>query len=299
MINLFERTGSPWICYSAYEHKQAEDGNFYVTPRANAEPRVYDPLKSPETLVLDALNIGVLCMNRKPPEAILAAVMEFVEKYGLLGLMTALPTTPKFMDYESVYLPTNHFIRAESLPTEDYIAYFFPFVKPDVKKKGKESIWNLEGRNMIALSLTMQDKPEAVSMSFQRNYAERYDWMIQQFKDLAFGLYSSIFYYSDYDSLDEVTRSLYRQGMAAFGGITPTYHIELLDKPTIVWDFYSLSLCIQMMFSFMLTDKDSTLKICKHCQRPFIATRPTMAFCSPKCKNQYNVYKSRAKDKTE
>lgn len=152
---------------------------------------------------------------------------------------------------------------------------------------------------MIALALTMQDQPKAVSMSFQRDYAERYDWMVQQFKDLAFWLFSSFFYYNDYDSLDETTRSLYRQGMAAFGGIAPTYHIELLAKPTIVWDFYSLSLCIQMMFSFMLTDANSTLRVCKHCKKPFVAARPTMAFCSPRCKNQYNVYKSRAKDKTE
>lgn len=289
MTNLFERTGSPWVYYSAYGYKQAGDSNFYVTPAADAKPRVYDPLKNPEKLVLDALNIGVLSMNKKPPEVIRKAVMEFTGQYGLLGLMTALPTTPKFMDYEAVYLPTNHFIKAESISTEDYMAYFFPFHKLDIKKKGKQSIWNVDARDMIALALTMQDLPEAVNMSFQRDYAERYDWIVQQFRDLAFGLCSSFFYYNDYDSLDETTRSLYRQGMAAFGGITPTYHIELLDKPTIVWDFYSLSTCIQMMFSFMLTDANSTLKICKHCNKPFVAACPTMAFCSPQCKNKYSV----------
>ena len=42
--------------------------------------------------------------------------------------------------------------------------------------------------------------------------------------------------------------------MAAFGGIAPSYHIELLDKPTIYWDFHSLLLGIQMMFSFLLVD---------------------------------------------
>ncbi len=221
--------------------------------------------------------------------------MGFVHRYGLLGLMTALPTTPKFLDYEAVYLPKNHFIRDESLPTEDYMANFFPFCKLEITRKGKESIWNLADHDMIALAMTMQDQPEAVSMSFQRDYAERYDWIVQQFKDLAFGLYSSFFYYQDFDTLGDVEKNLYRQGMAAFGGIMPTYHIELLDKPTIVWDFYSLSLCIQMMFSFMLTDADSTLKVCRHCHKPFVATRPTMAFCSPRCKNQYNVYKSRDK----
>ncbi|MDU4958042.1 MAG: hypothetical protein E6X33_09170, partial [Agathobacter rectalis] len=103
----------------------------------------------------------------------------------------------------------------------------------------------------------------------------------------------------DYDRLDENERNLYRQGMAVLGGIAPTYHIELLDKPTIVWEFHSLLLGIQMMFSFMLTDDNSTLKVCKHCGSAFVATRSNMEFCSPQCKNQYNVYKSRAKKKEE
>ncbi len=34
------------------------------------------------------------------------------------------------------------------------------------------------------------------------------------------------------------------------------YHIALLDKPTLVWDFHSLLLGIQMMFTFMLTDEE-------------------------------------------
>lgn len=65
-------------------------------------------------------------------------------KYGLLGLMTALPTIPSFMDYEAVYLPKNHFIRAESMSTMDYLDLFFPFVKPDVVKRGVESMWNIQ-----------------------------------------------------------------------------------------------------------------------------------------------------------
>lgn len=54
---------------------------------------------------------------------------------------------------------------------------------------------------------------------------------------------------------------------------------------------------VQMMFSFMLTDEKSLLKVCKHCGKAFVASRSNSIFCSSKCKNQYNVYKSRAKDK--
>ena len=118
---------------------------------------------------------------------------------------------------------------------------------------------------MMALIMTMKNKPQAVMMSFQREYAESYDW------------------------LDKNERSPYCQGMLAFGGVAPTYHIELRERPTLIWDFNSLLLCIQMMFSFMLTDDNSSLKVCKHCGKAFAASRSNMEFCSPQCKNQYNI----------
>jgi hypothetical protein len=284
------------VRYDKYEYRKAEDGTLYLTPAPKAKPAVYDPLKDAEALVLDMLNVGMLCMNRAGDEKIQAAVLDFVHKYGLLGFMTALPTTPQFVDYEAVYLPTNHFIREESLPTEKYLAYFFPFNKLDFSKKGKESVSNVgNDRTMMALAMTFSNSPQAMNMSFQREYAERYDWLVTQFKDWAFTFTASFLYYEDYDMVDEATRDLYRQGMAAFGGIAPTYHIALLDMPTIVWDFHSLLLGVQMMFSFMLTDEKTTLRSCKHCAKVFAAKHPNAVFCSPRCKNQYNVYKSRAK----
>ena len=108
---------------------------------------------------------------------------------------------------------------------------------------------------------------------------------------------TSFLYYEDYDTIDEDTRNLYRQSMAAFDGNAPSYHIALLDKPTIVWDFHSLLLGIQMMFSFMLTDEKTPLRLCRHCMKVFVASRPSNQFCSPECKNRHNVYKNRAKKK--
>ncbi len=106
-------------------------------------------------------------------------------------------------------------------------------------------------------------------------------------KGIESGLVTSVFYYMDYDRLDEAARNAYRMGMAAFGGIAPTYHIALLDKPTIVWDFHSLLLGIQMMFSFLLTDEKNPLRLCHNCQRAFLASRKDSLFCSPKCKRQF------------
>ena len=89
MKNLFEQSRSHWVRYDHYELKTAEDGKRYITPGKSAKPDVYNPLKEVPGIVLDALNVGMLMMGRKPEAEVEKAVMEFVTRYGLLGLMTA------------------------------------------------------------------------------------------------------------------------------------------------------------------------------------------------------------------
>lgn len=180
------------------------------------------------------------------------------------------------------------------MSTEDYLALFFHFDKLDVIKRGVEPMWNIQNdRVMMALAMTMTDKPMAVNMIFQREYAEPYHWMKQQFIDWVFTYINSFLYYEDSDTLNEETRQMMQQGMVAFGGIA------LLDKLTIIWDFHSLLLGIQMMSSFMLTDSENPIRLCKHCTKAFAASRPSAVFCSQQCKNKHNVYKNRGKNKNK
>ena len=298
MKNLFEHTSAPWIRYSSYEYQADDNGNLYITVSKGAKPEMYHPMQGAGQLVIDSLNVGLATMRKAPEEELKEAVLDFIKKYGFLGFMTALPTTADFISYESVYLPKNHFIKAETLSTESYLSYFYPFDKLDFRKKGVESGWSVTDREGIALEMAMGNAPQAVTMGFQKEYAERYDWLIKEFTDLAFTFMTSFLYYHDYDSIDEDTRSLYRQGISAFGGISPTYRIALeKDSPVIVWDFHSLLVMVQMCFSFMLTDKENDLRMCKHCNKAFIASRKGNEFCSQRCKNQFNVYKSREKKK--
>ena len=298
MKNIFEHTSAPWIRYSGYEYKTADDGTFYITVSKGAKPEMYRPMQEAGQLVMDAVNVGLAAMHKAPEEELKEAVLVFVKKYGFLGFMTALPTTADFITYESVYLPKNHFIREESLSTEDYLSYFYPFDKPDFKKNGVESGWSVTDREGIAITMAMGNAPQTVAMELQKDYAERYDWIVKEFTDLAFTFVASFLYYTDYDKIDEQTRRLYRQGISAFGGISPTYRIALEnDAPVIVWDFHLLLIMVQMCFSFMLTDKDSDMRLCKHCNKAFVASRKGNEFCSQKCKNQFNVYKSREKKK--
>ena len=118
MKNLFEQSRSHWVRYDHYELKTAEDGKRYITPGKNAKPDVYNPLKEVPNIVLDALNVGMLLMGRKAEAEVEKAVMEFVTRYGLLGLMTALPTSPTIMENAAVSLPTNLYGVRGGLPAQ-------------------------------------------------------------------------------------------------------------------------------------------------------------------------------------
>ena len=279
MGNPFEHTSASWVRYSQYEWKKGKDGNLYLIPTETADPKPYDPFKDAEALVLDAMDIALLCFHKRPDTEIQSAILRFARNYGLLGIMTALPTTAKFVDYEKVYL----------MDTMEYVSLFFPFTKLDFSKRGIESVWNISDRKMIALAMTYRTSPQAQVMSLMRNYAERYDWLVALFKDWAFTFFTAFLYYEDYDKTDEETLEMYRAGMAAFDGNAPSYHIELRDHPTLVWDFHSLMLGIQMMFSFMLTDESKPLRLCRQCQKPFVAKKPKDDFCSPDCRDKYRA----------
>lgn len=160
MKNLFKHASSSWVRYDRYEWKKDANNKYYITPAPDAVPKIYDPLREYKPMVLDALNIGLM-IRTSSKRKVREAIMAFVTKYGLLGLMTALPTTSQFIDYKAVYLPTNHFIREEVMDTEEYVSLFFPFQKPDFKKKGKDSAWFIgDDRTMLALALTFQKEPD-------------------------------------------------------------------------------------------------------------------------------------------
>ena len=66
--------------------------------------------------------------------------------------------------------------------------YFYPFDKMDFHKKGVESSWSVSDKDGIAIALATGKNPQAVTMSFQKEYAERYDWLVKEFSDWAFTL---------------------------------------------------------------------------------------------------------------
>jgi len=221
MRNLFEHTSAPWFRYTSYEYRETEAGDLYVVVSKDAEANMYYPMKEPEEILMDAVRVGKEVSKDKDGARSKELVLEFVNKYGFLGLMTALPTTTNFIEYESVYLPKNHFIKEEVLSTYEYLDYFFPFEKLDFTKNGDKTRFNVSDKVGMAALLTMGNAPITISMSFQRQYAERYDWLAQEFCDWIFAFMTCFLYYKDKDTLNDETKKVMHLGMRAFGAIAP------------------------------------------------------------------------------
>lgn len=69
----------------------------------------------------------------------------------------------------NLYIFQKPFIKEESLSTESYLDYFYPFDKMDFHKKGVESSWSVSDKDGIAIALATGKNPQAVTMSFRRN----------------------------------------------------------------------------------------------------------------------------------
>lgn len=302
MNNIFQKSRSAWVRYDSYEIKKDEVCTRYLTPAKDAKPHVYNPMDCAQELVVDALNVGRLMMIGKKswdPE-VETAILEFASKYGLLGFMSGLPTTPDYLDYFYAYFPKNQFVRDDYIESICYTSKFFPFDELTRNKSAIVTSWNYESdKDMLGLMLTFENEPKAVGLSMQRQYCEQYEWYAMQLKNYAFTFFNSFFYYSDHDRSSDEAKVMLRKSMKAFGGIAPSYHIELHDKPVLYWDFYSLMNEIEMMLSLMIVDEENPLRMCKHCGKVFLSTRSNAAFCSPACKNRYNVYKSRERKELE
>ena len=64
MSNLFQKASSSWVRYDKYEWTEDKEGTLYITPSPDAKVSLYNPLKDLEQMVLKAVNLGLMCMDK-------------------------------------------------------------------------------------------------------------------------------------------------------------------------------------------------------------------------------------------
>lgn len=290
MIRLFTHSTSSWVRYDRYVVRKAGNGKRYLTPAEGALPQLINPFEKVQQMAMDAINIGIMVMDNRAGSIVEQAIIRFAANYGMLGLMTALPTTARFMDYFYVYLPKNDFIREESMETQAYTDLFFPFEKPTYRKEGDLVEWDIEGDvpiQALMLTLSQYDTPIATQMTFLRGYAEDLIWVKNVFRAFAYNLLTTLYYYSI--PLTDEERTSFRYSLQIFEGAAPTCHLELWDRPVVMWDYHSLLLGLQMAVFFTITDPKSPIHLCKNCGKAFFASRPNQLYCSDRCRRHYRL----------
>gem|GEM_PF-4139934 len=139
----FDNQTADWAAFGEYTIIKS-GGVKYITPAINAKVTDYDPLKASDSIVIDALNIGIMIIGNADKNKIEKYILDFCGKYGLLGFMSALPTTPDFWEDNEVYIPKNPILRSAKMPVKEYVDMFFPQEKTElINKKAKAMQWFL------------------------------------------------------------------------------------------------------------------------------------------------------------
>lgn len=282
---IFEKTSSEWVRYSKYEYKEI-GGQEYLTPAADSDIAIYNPLDVAEDLVVDALNLGAaLCQSEKLTDKGRASLMDFTLKYGSLGFMTTIPLNGNFMEYPTVFFGRNSFFDVDFMETKDYLPIFQPFgIKQGQPKTG-----------FTMPPALVMGKTLEYGIVFSRNYAERTDWLFCVFSEFYTHLAACVAYHT---TDNPALQNHYADMISGFCEYGLGFRMKMDGKLTMVWDFNSLKMALETVYGFLVSSAEQPLRICKHCGKVFFATHGRTEFCESRCRNQYNVYKSRGK-KTE
>jgi hypothetical protein len=181
------------------------------------------------------------------------------------------------MEYPHVFLGRNAFFEVDQMETKDYLQFFQPFGI----KEGQPSD-----------SAIITGKALEYTILFSRNYAEPTDWLFGIFSELYTHFTACI---ACRTAKDPATQAYHAALVSGFREYGLGFRMVMDGKPTLVWEFNSLKTALETLYGFMVSDADQPLRICKHCGTVFFATHGRLAFCGGRCRNRFNVYKSRGK----
>ncbi len=288
-----------WFRYNGYEIKEIDEKH-YITPKENSKIIMYDPFDLADDILVDILMIG-RCVEKNDIEESNKKIMEFVEKYGLLGELTYLPLNTDIVKQNKVYLPSGNLVsEKETLPTDEYIELFLKCKKKQkvvMKKNARGEILDLSVENEMN-PLAIIDRPAEYAVVFSRAYSECLVWIMHYARTL----YLTFEAIENYNKIqDAYTKQIYDTRIKEFNPSKIACKILMEknkeDKPVLEWNLNSLKLAIDTMFALNETTERKTVKMCKHCGKPFASQNLKAEYCSPQCRNQANVYKSRSKNK--
>ncbi|MBR1432089.1 hypothetical protein [Ruminococcus sp.] len=253
---------SHWHRNTKYEIQNI-DGTEYIVPCEYGS--VYDPIKNENNMMTDALNLGKYLTENDLGQN--EMVLDFVHEYGLLGIMPDIAGSDIGRN-ERVIVCDNIFVESGTVEVNEFAKQFFPLDNVDILDKiNKKGKLRLNYRSPIYSTMFLR----------KYRYCEPLEWVKKYFK----------YMYSF--TIGKKSK------MAEFIPPRLTFKIDDRNGLNLLCEYDSLKAMIDLAFAKAVTDDRKPLRTCKHCGKLFYATDIRSEFCSARCRNQYNVYKSRAK----
>ena len=254
-----------YVRYSKYEIRKNKQGERVIIPTRTAQLETYDPIENAEEILTALLNTE-RSMKDATVDKAEELILDFVNRYGLLGAIAELPLNKDFYNHELVFLDDNLFTASGVMATEDFEDLFFEKGKPRITKSFK-----------------------LIDYIASRNYSEPITWIAEYIHELYEVLLLSVKYKAEPDAVSFLLNDRLKTNIR--------YRLTVTDRIQMQYEFHSLMGVLNFTMANLLSAEGSPLKICKHCQKTFISQNKRAEFCSERCRNQFNVYKSRAKAK--
>ena len=282
-LNFSAFEGKNIFKFAKYEIKEIGKTKYIVPDSINKKHSSGAPLIDiekdfEESILIDLLNIGKLAFYNE--NDIEKSVLDFVNKYSTLGLINDLPLNKYFFLDDKIVLKDYNYIGNSDLTSvidrKKYFKLFFPTCDDSQIKE------------LINDAIKLAETPAMEKYILGSNlYCEPLDMFIQYAKYI-YSLLNNISNENNHN-IDELLKQFEINNIK----------ISLSRKETLVVEFQitCLKQYIDYYFAKTVAQDINLLKICKFCNKAFLAVNPKAEYDTPQCKNKANVYKSRAKNK--
>lgn len=278
--------------FEEYEIKTVK-GIKYVVPKlnkSNIPPYTsidFEDYEENDQPLIDFINLGKLSLENKEDTDKL--LIEYVNKYGLLGLIHNLPVNRYYtLDTKVLLKKFNNVSGIEwydafnIMEILDYFKIFFPTATD------KEINDIIEKSNKLLSQRSMEKfiTPDLNNLYYKnKKYYEQVDMIVsyaQTLYKILKELRNDNENYKDYSLIERLESNHIRTNLN-YNGVT--IHIRSLKE------------YIDENFKLFAIEEKKYLKLCKHCGKAFTAPNPKTEYDTFSCKNQENVYKSRARNR--
>lgn len=278
--------------FEEYEIKVINDIK-YVVPKFGSNSYMnyslisFDDYKENDKPLIDFINLGKLSLeNEEETDSLL---LDFVNQYGLLGFIHDLPVNRYYTLDKKVLLKEFNNISGkeyyDTFNTVEIVNYFKVFF-PTATDKEIEKLIEKSNKLICMRSMEKFITPELNELYYKNEkYYEQVDMIVNYAQTL-------------YNILRELKKEKGENIQYSLIEKLESNHIRTnLEYNGITIHIRSLKEYIDEDFKLFAIEEKKYLKLCKHCGKAFTAPNPKTEYDTFSCKNQENVYKSRARNK--